>query len=472
MGDKVPGDAPQFIGRYRLVERIGKGAMGMVYAAEDESMGRRVAIKLMMTDLEQEPETRERFYREAKITSQLVHRNIVTVFDLGEDRGRPYLVMELLHGVPLGEHLQRTDSRTLDAKLDLMMQMCEGLQVAHERGVIHRDIKPNNLFVLPDGSLKILDFGVARLATSTLTASGFLVGTPEYMSPEQAMGRPIDARSDIFSAASVFYFMVTGRAPFGTRDLPKVLNAVMFNPPEPFKEGEAPEALSRVLLKALEKDPDRRYASCSEMQAEIENVRRVQESDRHRVANAALERYRQTVALIEERRALSKGLFVPDTDRACDEALQRLAQRFPDFARHAAPGALMAPMDKEVAMSALTALQARHNAELAAVAALREEAGDSLRKAPPVQEDLTLQRGKGHRDAGDSSGDAAGRTTLRERAAALFHYFRNDRGQSTTEWLMIAGILTGIGVFLLGIVPRGLGIFMRSMAMSLRTIAP
>lgn len=119
-------------------------------------------------------------------------------------------------------------------------------------------------------------------------------------------------------------------------------------------------------------------------------------------------------------------------------------------------------------MSALTALQARHNAELAAVAALREEAGDSLRKAPPVQEDLTLQRGKGSRD---SSGDG-GRTTLRERAAALFHYFRNDRGQSTTEWLMIAGILTGIGVFLLGIVPRGLGIFMRSMAMSLRTIAP
>jgi eukaryotic-like serine/threonine-protein kinase len=471
MGDKLPKDAPQFIGRYRLLERIGKGAMGMVYAAEDESMGRRVAIKVMMTDLEQEPETRERFYREAKITSQLVHRNIVTVFDLGEERGRPYLVMELLQGVPLGEHLQRPEARTLDTKLDLMLQVCEGLQVAHERGVIHRDIKPNNLFVLPDGSLKILDFGVARLATSTLTASGFLVGTPEYMSPEQAMGRPIDARSDIFSAASVFYFMLTGRAPFGTRDLPKVLNAVMFNPPEPFKDGEVPDSLARVLLKALEKDPDRRYASCSEMQAQIENVRRVQEGDRHRIANAALERYRQTVALIEERRALSKSLFVPDTDRACDEALQRLAQRFPEFARHSAPGALMAPMEREVAASALEALQARHNAELAAVAALREEAHDSLRKAPPVKQDLTLQRRPGDRPA-EESGEEGGRTTLRERAAAIFHYFRNDRGQSTTEWLMIAGILTAIGVFLLGIVPHGLGVFMKSMAMSLRTIAP
>jgi hypothetical protein len=129
-------------------------------------------------------------------------------------------------------------------------------------------------------------------------------------------------------------------------------------------------------------------------------------------------------------------------------------------------------MDKEVAMSALTALQARYNAELAAVAALREEAGDSLRKAPPVQADLTLQRNQGGRRESGDANEEGGRTTLRERAAALFHYFRNDRGQSTTEWLMIAGILTGIGVFLLGIVPRGLGIFMRSMAMSLRTIAP
>jgi hypothetical protein len=131
----------------------------------------------------------------------------------------------------------------------------------------------------------------------------------------------------------------------------------------------------------------------------------------------------------------------------------------------------MAPMEREVAVSALEALQARHNAELAAVAALREEAHDSLRKAPPVQQDLTLQRRPGDRAAGDG-GEEGGRTTLRERAAAIFHYFRNDRGQSTTEWLMIAGILTAIGVFLLGIVPHGLGVFMKSMAMSLRTIAP
>ena len=423
MPDQIPG-APRFIGRYQLVERIGKGAMGMVYAAVDESMGRRVAVKVMMADLEEEPETRERFYREAKVTGQLVHRNIVTVFDLGEEHGRPYIVMELLQGAPLGEHLQQPDQPTLDAKLDLMLQVCEGLRVAHERGVIHRDIKPNNLFVLPDGSLKILDFGIARLATSTLTASGFLVGTPEYMSPEQAMGRPIDARSDLFSAAGVFYFILTGRPAFGTSDLPKVLHAVMSSPPAPLTERDAPDALRRILLKALEKDPDRRYGSAAEMLAAIDKVRRVRESERHRLVDAALDRYGGILGLIEERRTLSKSLRVPDADRMCDDTLARLAQRFPDVARHAAEGTLMPPIDRDVASAALSVLRARHTVELAALDALREEASDSMRRAEDAPIDLTLHRGSAN-DAGD---DEAAKASLEERAAALFNRLRPDKG--------------------------------------------
>jgi predicted Ser/Thr protein kinase len=426
VAEKISG-APQFIGRYRLIERIGKGSMGVVYAAEDESMGRRVAIKVMMTDLEQEPETRARFYREAKVTGQLVHRNIVTVYDLGEDQGRPYIVMELLQGVPLGEHLLRPEAATLDAKLDLMMQVCDGLQAAHERGVIHRDVKPNNLFVLSDGSLKILDFGVARLATSTLTASGFLVGTPEYMSPEQAMGRSVDARSDLFSAAGVFYFMLTGRAPFGASDLPKVLNAVMFNPAMPLTPEEAPEALSRVLGKALEKDPGRRQRSCGELWTELDEVRRVYDADRQRLGNAALERYRMILALIEERRTLSRALFVPDADRVCDEARARLAQRFPQFAPHAAEGALMAPVNRDVAAGALAALQSRYNTELATVESLRADAGDSMRRAPDSTFDLTLQRRTGPSDDIGPSDDHAGKASLRERAAALLNRLRPDK---------------------------------------------
>ncbi len=474
MAEQRSGAAPQFIGRYRIVERIGKGAMGLVYAADDDQMGRRVAVKVMMTDLEDEPETRARFYREARVTGQLVHRNIVTVFDLGEDHGRPYIVMELLQGVPLGEHLQRPDARTLDAKIDLMMQICEGLQVAHERGVIHRDVKPNNLFVLRDGSLKILDFGVARLATSTLTASGFLVGTPEYMSPEQAMGRPVDARSDVFSAGGVFYFILTGRPPFGSRDLPKVLNAVMFNPPAPFDEGESPDALQAVLMKALEKDPEKRFKSCSEMSAELDKLRRVRDGASLRVAQAALERYRQILTLVDERRALGRRLHVANIDAVCDEGLNKLSLRFPAFARHVSTDSILEPMDPAAATAALSVLQSRYNTELAAVALLRDEIADSLGRHAAADIDLTLQRPP----AGDKSapgqaanGGAAG-GSLRERAAALFNKLRTDRGQSTTEWVMMAGILTGIGVFFLSIVPTGLGMFVRAMAWSVRTIAP
>jgi serine/threonine-protein kinase len=398
----VPGGMPAYIGRYRVIERIGKGAMGMVYAADDETMGRRVAIKVMMADLEEEPETRERFYREAKVTGQLIHPNIVTVFDLGEDHGRPYIVMELLQGTPLGEHLQRPDARTLDAKLDLMMQICDGLHAAHEKSVIHRDVKPSNLFVQPDGTLKILDFGIARLATSTLTASGFLVGTPEYMSPEQAIGTLVDERSDVFSAASVFYFMVTGRAPFGQTDLPKVLIAVMHSPPAAITEHEAPESLSRVLMKALNKNPDQRYQGCAHIRAEIGQIRRMHDDDRHRIARAALDRYRQIEALIEERRVLGRRLQIADIDPLCDEATARLAQRFPDFARHATDAALMAPLDRDTASAALTELQARHNAELAAVDVLRAADGD---------------RG-------------SARASLRDRAATLLDRLRADGGHS------------------------------------------
>ena len=257
-----------------MVDRIGKGAMGVVYAAMDEQLGRRVAVKLMLADFEEEPELRERFYREARITGQLAHRNIVTVFDLGEDDGRPFIVMELLDGMPLADYLGTAAASSIDEKLDLMMQICDGLQNAHEAGVVHRDVKPSNLFVFRDGTLKMLDFGVARLAASNLTASGMLLGTPEYMSPEQARGQKMDARSDVFSAAGVFYFMLTGRPPFGSRDLRKMLHAIINEPPVPLTDDEAPEALRRILIKALAKAPDDRYQQCAEMRDDLGQVRR------------------------------------------------------------------------------------------------------------------------------------------------------------------------------------------------------
>ena len=147
-----PGGLPEAIGKYRIVERIGRGAMGVVYSAIDEHLDRQVAVKVMLSDFDEEPELRERFYREARITGQLAHRNIVTVFDLGDHDGRPYIVMELLSGFSLADYLQQPEAQEIDARIDLMMQVCDGLQNAHRSGVIHRDLKPSNMFVQRGGA--------------------------------------------------------------------------------------------------------------------------------------------------------------------------------------------------------------------------------------------------------------------------------------------------------------------------------
>jgi serine/threonine-protein kinase len=261
------------LGRYRLLERIGGGATSLVFAAHDDAMDRNVALKMIVADLEDEKETRERFYREAKVTAQLFHPNIVTVLDVGEDQGHPYIVMELLDGWPLGEYLSREASRSLATNLGLITQLYAGLQAAHACDVVHRDIKPSNLFVQRDGSLKILDFGLARLHASTLTAMGQIVGTPDFMSPEQAGGEKVDARSDVFSAAAVSYLILTGRPPFTGPDLRRTLDALLREDPAPMTDAEAPASVREVLNKGLAKDPARRYQSSAEMLLALEAVR-------------------------------------------------------------------------------------------------------------------------------------------------------------------------------------------------------
>ena len=370
---RAPGGLPKYVGRYKVLERIGRGAMGIVYSAVDEQLDRRVAVKLMLADFDQAPDMRERFYREARITGQLAHRNIITVFDLGDERGRPFIVMELLEGLPLAEHLQMGGSPALDDKIDLMLQVCDGLQNAHRCGVIHRDLKPSNLFILRDGSVKILDFGVARMTASNLTASGFLVGTPEYMPPEQPQGRPVDARSDVYSAASVFYFMLTGRSPFGSRDLLKMLDAILYETPPPIGDDQAPESVRRVLMRGLSKAPNDRYQQCAEMMEDLARVRASLKGSAQRVVHAARERYRDIQTIIEERRALGRTLGIAGIEESCDADVARLQKRFRQFApTTGVPGDAI---DRAVAQAALEALQLRHNAERAALAAMREQAG-------------------------------------------------------------------------------------------------
>ena len=362
---------PERIGRYRVIDRIAKGAMGSVYSAMDEQLGRQVAVKLMLAAFEEDPELRERFYREARITGQLMHRNIVTVFDLGEDAGRPFIVMELLDGRPLNEYLHSDVPATLDEKLDLMMQMLDGLQSAHQAGIVHRDIKPNNLLVLRDGTLKVLDFGVARLASSNLTAAGMLLGTPQYMSPEQARGQNLDARADVFSAAGVFHYMLSGHPPFGARDMRKILHAIINEPPVALSDDEAPEPLRRILDKGLAKAAGDRYQQCADMRTDIEQVRRSIAASTARVIDAGRARYHQLTALIEERRGCGRDLGIADIDASCDEALSRIGSRFSAFAT--ADSVLL---DRAAANAALESLQSLYNAERAALAAMQDRVLD------------------------------------------------------------------------------------------------
>ena len=193
------------IGRYVLRACLATGATGHVYLADDPATGTQVAVKVLAADLQDEPETRERFYREARILAELTHPNIVRVLDIGEEEGRPYIVMELLDGLGLADHLRAHPDLPLGNRIDLIIQLYAGLEAAHAQGTVHRDVKPANIIVRADGVLKIFDFGLARLHESTLTANGAVVGSPGYMSPEQVEGRRVDQRSDIFSAAAVGY---------------------------------------------------------------------------------------------------------------------------------------------------------------------------------------------------------------------------------------------------------------------------
>ncbi len=301
---------PRSIGRYKIVDRLGKGAMGVVYSAHDSLMERSVAIKIMMTDLEDDPETSTRFYREARSAGQLVHPNIITIFDMGEDEGRPFIVMELLEGLTLNKHLERPDAADIEAKIDLMIQICEGLHAAHSHGIFHRDIKPGNLLVRANGELKIVDFGIARLASSNMTASGLIVGTPDYMSPEQARGQEVDQRSDIFSAGAVFYLMLTGRKPFAAPDLTAVLAKVQSEAPLPIRETEAPATLARLVMKALAKQPAERYQSCAQMITELERLKRDLETETNQLLEQAGQRLQALEALSSERRSLVAALDI------------------------------------------------------------------------------------------------------------------------------------------------------------------
>jgi len=197
---------PEQIGRYRLVERVGRGAMGVLYRVIDPVLDREVAIKLMLLDFSEDKEQmRARFFREARAIAKLQHRNIVTVFEFAEENNTPYIVMEYLNGSSLASRMASPRPLSLDEKLGITIQLCDALNYAHQQGVVHRDVKPANVFLLSDGSVKLLDFGIAKLQSSTLTRTAEVFGSVAYMSPEQVASSNVDGRADIFSTGVVLY---------------------------------------------------------------------------------------------------------------------------------------------------------------------------------------------------------------------------------------------------------------------------
>src|SRR4029079_877573 len=190
--------------------------MGVLFRGVDPALDREVAIKLMLVDFsEDEEQMRPRFYREARAAAKLQHRNIVTIFEFAEEGTTPYIVMEFLRGVPLNSRMSSPVPLSLGDKIDTVAQLCTALNYAHEEGVVHRDVKPANVFILNDGTVKLLDFGIAKVTTSTLTRKGDVLGSASYMSPEQVSGSDaVDGRSDIFSAGVVLYELLAGRKPF------------------------------------------------------------------------------------------------------------------------------------------------------------------------------------------------------------------------------------------------------------------
>ncbi len=271
------------VSNYQILEKLGTGGMGVIFKALDTKLKRLVALKFLSPELSKREEALGRFHREAEAASALNHPNICTVHDVVEHDGQHFIVMELLDGRTLCDHIGRQPLPRQEL-LSLSIQMADALEAAHANGILHRDIKPSNIFVTARGQIKVVDFGLAKLFArplteaakeSELTQLGAVVGTIAYMSPEQARGQPVDLRTDIFSLGSVLYEMATGVQPFRGRNSNMVIEAILHywpSPPVAFNP-DLPAGLDRIINKALKKDPSQRYQTIAEMKAELQQLK-------------------------------------------------------------------------------------------------------------------------------------------------------------------------------------------------------
>jgi eukaryotic-like serine/threonine-protein kinase len=268
-------EEPERIGRYEVIERVGRGGMGVLFRGRDPVLEREVAIKVMSGDFSSDDAARARFFREARAAARLQHRNIVTIYEFAEDHGTPYIAMEFLRGRSLASRLQNDPPLTLVQKLDVVTQLCTGLHYAHEQGIVHRDVKPGNIWLMEDGTVKLLDFGIAKVAASTVTHAGSVLGSAAYMAPEQVAGREIDGRADVFAAGVVLYELLARRKPFEGEAPTAVMMKIINDEPPPLRQfaPDIPAALVNAVNRALQKDPDRRFMHAGDFGAELRLIR-------------------------------------------------------------------------------------------------------------------------------------------------------------------------------------------------------
>ena len=264
------------ISHYTVLEKLGEGGMGIVYKAEDRNLGRTVALKFLAPHAMEDRDSHTRFMREAKASASLDHPNVCTVYEIGEAEGRVFLSMALVEGGRLSDRIAKRPLDLAEA-LDVAIQTAQGLQAAHEKGIVHRDIKSANLMISRQGQIKIMDFGIALLTDhARLTQTTTIVGTPGYLSPEQAQRRQADRRSDLWSLGIVIYEMVTGRLPFQADRYEAILHSIIYDAHEPITAVRTgvPMELDRIIAKALAKSPDDRYQHADELLVDLRNLAR------------------------------------------------------------------------------------------------------------------------------------------------------------------------------------------------------
>jgi two-component system LytT family response regulator len=345
-----PLETGSHIGHYRLISRLGEGGMGAVYLADDKTLGRRAALKVLPANVAADPERMHRFLQEAKLASALTHPNVAYIYEIGEDRGLRFLAMEYVDGEPLSVRLSR-GPLPFSELLSVGIQVADALDDAHSKGIVHRDIKPSNLMLTPRGYVKVLDFGLAKLETShgapgaqrdetqLMTSAGVVMGTVAYMSPEQALGRDMDHRTDLFSLGVVLYEMATARLPFPGSTPSETMARILGVQPDAIARFnyDIPESLDRVVRKCLEKDRGRRYQSARELLVDLKNLERDSAG-----AGAAVNTRRSLTAIVVDDEELARALLrdyigsSPDIQILAEcsngfEAVKAIAEKKPDL---------------------------------------------------------------------------------------------------------------------------------------------